>query len=178
MASIWSMWLSECYMNINLYKSNLIFVPYYGLLGTHSHTPEGENPRSLRQVWTRLKTQLYPSEFTLPWVKCHKILIDLPSNLFAGITTPKYTIITLALVGHLRNSVVRALHRHRKGVGSIPAGGPWVDEFFSTVPGWFLTCVWFPLELKAHLPFRMYNKTLLIRFLWWSKLWRSREKLW
>ena len=28
-----------------------------------------------------------------------------------------------------------SLHRHRKGVGSIPAGGPIVDEFFSTVPG-------------------------------------------
>ena len=28
-----------------------------------------------------------------------------------------------------------ALHRHHKGVGSIPAGGPIVDEFFSTVPG-------------------------------------------
>ena len=35
-----------------------------------------------------------------------------------------------------RNSVVvRAVHRHRTGVGSIPAGGPIVDEFFSTVPG-------------------------------------------
>ena len=26
-----------------------------------------------------------------------------------------------------------AVHRHRTGVGSIPAGGPIVDEFFSTV---------------------------------------------
>ena len=25
----------------------------------------------------------------------------------------------------------------RKGVGLIPAGGPIVDEFFSTVRGWF-----------------------------------------
>ena len=32
--------------------------------------------------------------------------------------------------------VVRAVHRNRTGVGSIPAGGPIVDEFFSTVPGW------------------------------------------
>ena len=31
---------------------------------------------------------------------------------------------------------VRALHRHCKGVGSIPAGGPVVDEFFSTFLGW------------------------------------------
>ena len=31
--------------------------------------------------------------------------------------------------------VARALHRHRKGVGSIPAGGPIIDEFLSTVPG-------------------------------------------
>ena len=53
MASIWPMWLSECYMNIYC-KSNLIFVAYYGLIGTLSHTPEGENPRSLRQAWTRL----------------------------------------------------------------------------------------------------------------------------
>ena len=38
-------------------------------------------------------------------------------------------------VSYLRSLVVRAVHRHRTGVGSIPAGGPIVDEFFSTVPG-------------------------------------------
>ena len=46
-----------------------------------------------------------------------------------------YTLITLAPVSYLRSLVVRAVHRHRTGVGSIPAGGPIVDEFFSTVPG-------------------------------------------
>ena len=56
-------------------------------------------------------------------------------NLFAGITTLIYTLITLAPVSYLRSLVVRAPHRHRTGVGSIPAGGPIVDEFFSTVPG-------------------------------------------
>ena len=34
--------------------------------------------------------------------------------------------------------MVRALHRHCKGVGSIPAGGPIVHEFFSSV---FLACI-------------------------------------
>ena len=29
--------------------------------------------------------------------------------------------------------MVRALHQHRKGVGSISAEGPIIDEFFSTV---------------------------------------------
>ncbi len=48
---------------------------------------------------------------------------------------PKYSLITLAPVSYLRSLVVRAVHRHRTGVGSIPAGGPIVDEFFSTVPG-------------------------------------------
>ncbi len=48
---------------------------------------------------------------------------------------PKYTLITLAPVSYLRSLVVRAVHRHRTGVGSIPAGRPIVDEFFSTVPG-------------------------------------------
>ena len=81
-----------------------------------------------------------------------KILIDLPSNLFAGITTLNYTIITLALVSYLRSSVVRALHRHRKGVGSIPAGGPIVDEFFSTVPGWFFDMCTILLEPKTIYP--------------------------
>ena len=94
----------------------------------------------------------YPSEFTLSRVKCHKVLIDLPSNLFAGTTTLNYTIITLALVSYLRSSVVRALHRHRKGVGSIPAGGPIVDEFFSTVPGWFFDMCTIQLEPKTHYP--------------------------
>ena len=63
---------------------------------------------------------------------------------------------TLALVNYLRSSVVRALHRHRKGVGSIPAGGPIVDEFFSTVPGWFFDMCTIQLEPKTHLPFRIY----------------------
>ena len=35
-------------------KSMLIFVPYFSLLGTHSHTPKGENHRFLRQVRTRI----------------------------------------------------------------------------------------------------------------------------
>ncbi len=48
---------------------------------------------------------------------------------------PKYTFITLAAICYLRSLVVRAVHRHRTGVGSIPAGGPIVDELFSTVPG-------------------------------------------
>ena len=48
---------------------------------------------------------------------------------------PKYTLITLASVSYLRSLVVRAVHQQRTGVGSIPAGGPIVDEFFSTVPG-------------------------------------------
>ena len=45
---------------------------------------------------------------------------------------PKYTFITHQL---LRSLVVRAVHRHHTGVGSIPAGEPIVDEFFSTVHG-------------------------------------------
>ena len=51
---------------------------------------------------------------------------------------PKYTLITLAPVSYLCSlvvrAVVRAVHRHRTGMRSIPAGGPIVDEFFSTVP--------------------------------------------
>ncbi len=38
---------------------------------------------------------------------------------------PKYTLITLAHVSYLRCLVVSAVHRHRTGVGSIPAGGPY-----------------------------------------------------
>ena len=40
---------------------------------------------------------------------------------------------TLALVSYFRSPVVRALHQHRKGLGSISAKGPIVDEFFSTL---------------------------------------------
>ena len=40
-----------------------------------------------------------------------------------------------ALVSYLRSLVARALHRHRKGVGLIPAGGPIVDDVF-------LNCSW------------------------------------
>ena len=38
----------------------------------------------------------------------------------------------------------------------IPARGPIVDEFFLTVPGWFFDMCMIPLELKTHLPFRIY----------------------
>ncbi len=38
---------------------------------------------------------------------------------------PKYILITLAHVSYLRSLVVIAVHRHRPGVGSIPAGGPY-----------------------------------------------------
>ena len=41
---------------------------------------------------------------------------------------PKYTLITLAPFSYLRSLVVSiytAVHRHRTGVGSIPAGGPY-----------------------------------------------------
>ena len=72
-------------------------------------------------------------------VKCHKILIDLPSPIRRHYH-PKYTFTTLALVSYLRSLVVRALHRHRKGVGSIPAGGPIVDEFF-------LNCSWLEFDM-------------------------------
>ncbi len=50
--------------------------------------------------------------------------------------------VTLAPVSYLRSLVVRAVHRHRTGVGSIPAGGRIVDDFFSTVLGWnFDMCI-------------------------------------
>ena len=55
-------------------------------------------------------------------------------------------------VSYLRSSVVIALHRHRKGVGSIPARGPVVDEFFSTVSGFwpkFVKCrLWQPKTVR------------------------------
>ena len=56
-------------------------------------------------------------------------------NLFADITTFNTHYITPALVSYFRSLVVRALHRHRKGVGSIAAGGPIVDDVF-------LKCSW------------------------------------
>ena len=59
--------------------------------------------------------------------------------------------ITLALVSCIRGLVVRALHQYRKGLGLIPAGGPIVDEFFPTVPAFWISCVWFPLDIKKHL---------------------------
>ena len=38
---------------------------------------------------------------------------------------PKCTLITLAPVSYLHSLVVRAVHWHRTGVGSILAGGPY-----------------------------------------------------
>ena len=50
--------------------------------------------------------------------------------LFADITTFNTHYIMPVLVSYLRSLVVRALHRRRKGVGSILAGGPIVDDVF------------------------------------------------
>ncbi len=44
---------------------------------------------------------------------------------FAPGTVEKNSLITLAPASYLRSLVVRAVHRHRTGVGSIPAGGPY-----------------------------------------------------
>ena len=44
----------------------------------------------------------------------------------------------------------RALHRHCKSVGSIPAGRPIDDSFFATVPGFNLSCVWFHSKLRSY----------------------------
>ena len=49
--------------------------------------------------------------------------IDFPQP-FRGITTFKFNTHRIALVRYPRSLVVRALHRHRKGVGSIPGEGP------------------------------------------------------
>ena len=57
-----------------------------------------------------------------------------------------------ALVSYFCSSVAKALHLHRKSVGSIPAGGPIVDSFFSTVSGLNLGCVCFLLEIKTLKP--------------------------
>ena len=57
-------------------------------------------------------------------VKCHKIMMIYPQPIRRHYH-PKYTLITLAPVSYLRSLVVRAVHRHRTGVGSIPAGGPY-----------------------------------------------------
>ena len=61
--------------------------------------------------------------------------------------------------------MVRAVHRHRTGVGSIPAGGPYiVDEFFSTVPGKNFDLCIISTRSKTHIPFRkiIYISTTLI----------------
>ena len=70
---------------------------------------------------------------------------DLPSTYSQALPPLIHIKITPALVSYLRNLVVRALHRHRKGVGSIPAGGPIVDDVF-------LNCSW--LEFRHVYDFR------------------------
>ncbi len=57
-------------------------------------------------------------------VKCHKIIMIYPQHVRRHYH-PKCTLITLASVSYLRGLVVRAVYRHRTGVGSIPAGGPY-----------------------------------------------------
>ena len=49
----------------------------------------------------------------------------------------------------LRNAMKTTDLEIRTFLGSIPAGGPIVDEFFSTVPGWFFDMCMIQLELKT-----------------------------
>ena len=70
---------------------------------------------------------------------------------------PKHTYInyTLPLVNSLRSLVVKALHRHGNGVGSIPAGRAIVDgELFSTVPGLNFYMCMISTRIKILLPLR------------------------
>ena len=67
-------------------------------------------------------------------------------------TTVKYATIMHALVSYLRSSVVRPLHWHRKGVGSIPARGPIADEFSQLLPVGFSTVYDFSLSLTHIYP--------------------------
>ncbi len=54
---------------------------------------------------------------------------------------------SLAPVSYLRSLVVRAVHRHRTGVGSIPSGGPIVDDFSQLFSVRISICVQLPLVL-------------------------------
>ena len=76
----------------------------------------------------------------------------------AGITTFNTHYITPALVGCLRGLVVGALRRRRGGVGSVPAGGPIVDDVF-------LNCSWLEFrQVATKLPISSkYNKSVKIR---------------
>ena len=65
-----------------------------------------------------------PSEIYPHRVKCHKIIMIYPQPVRRHYH-PKYTLITLAPISYLRSLVVRAVHRHHTGAGSIPAGGPY-----------------------------------------------------
>ena len=72
-------------------------------------------------ISTRTKTH---TPFHPHRVKWHKIIMIYPQPVRRHYHL-KYTLITLAPVSYLRSLVVRAVHRHRIGVGSIPAGGPY-----------------------------------------------------
>ena len=110
----------------------------------------GENFQLSKEVYPfrRLPFRYYSHR-----VKSHKI-VWFTLNLFAGITALYTHYITPAFVSYLRSLVVKALHRHRKGVGSIPAGERIVDDVF-------LNCSWLKFRHvydfhsnKDHLPFR------------------------
>ena len=77
-------------------------------------------------IWEFLKVGLGP------WANCPRC-----PTVSAALLSPEtsHELRLLLSATSITHAVVRALHRHRKGVVSIPAGRPKVDEFFSTVPG-------------------------------------------
>ena len=77
---------------------------------------------------------IYPSDNSPHRVKCHKMIMIYPQPVLRHYH-PKCTLITLPPVSYLRSLVLRAVHRHRTGVDSFPAGRPIVENFFLTVPG-------------------------------------------
>ena len=67
-------------------------------------------------------TSLDVEKFTPHRVKCHKIVMIYPQPIHRHYHLNTHS---LRLLSYLRILVVRAVHRHRTGVGSIPAGGPY-----------------------------------------------------
>ena len=67
---------------------------------------------------------IIPLEYSPHRLKGHKIVMIYPLPIRRHYHLI-YTLITLAPISYLRSLVIRAVLRHRTGVGSIPAGAPY-----------------------------------------------------
>ena len=127
------------YTSIYFSKTNLIFVPYFGLWGTHSHTPDEEKSQFLRQVWISLtftfssdsgcRRLICPVIIWLVWRPNTDVITDIITN-----SLPRKWTIFAKSSGNVRIAIGRCSFLPR--IGTHLSSFPFRIQITSATAGW------------------------------------------